>query len=103
MSEQMDAAPTSRPVKKYSVSMPEDVAEEVRARVGKGSFSAYVTAAVRQAIEREHLAELVDDYVRRNGEIPETARAQAAREAEEAERRYAQWLAEQVTSESLAS
>ncbi|MFF1907071.1 hypothetical protein [Kitasatospora sp. NPDC058218] len=96
MSEQMDAEPTSRPVKKYSVSMPEDVAEEVRAIVGKGSFSAYVTASVRRQLERRRLAELVEDHIANFGELPETSRAQAARNFEEAERRHAQWLAEQA-------
>ncbi|WP_327682712.1 hypothetical protein [Kitasatospora sp. NBC_00458] len=96
MSEPMDAAPASRPVKKYSVSMPEDVADEVRAIVGKGSFSAFVTAAVRRQIERRRLAELVDDQIEQFGEIPDTARAQAARNFEEAERRYELWLAEQA-------
>ncbi|MFD9598164.1 hypothetical protein ACFWA9_36140 [Kitasatospora sp. NPDC059973] len=96
MSEPMDPVPASRPVKKYSVSMPEDVAEDVRSIVGTGSFSAYVTAAVRRQIARERLAELVDDHVANFGEIPEAARARAARNFDEAERRYAQWLAEQA-------
>ncbi|GAA1166185.1 Arc/MetJ-type ribon-helix-helix transcriptional regulator [Kitasatospora gansuensis] len=91
------------PFKKYSVSMPEAVAEDVRTRVGKGAFSAYVTAAVQERIERERLAELVEEHIRHHGEIPEAARAQAAAEAEEAERRYAQWLAEQPQDDALAS
>lgn len=81
--------------KKYSVSMPEEVADEVRARVGKGSFSAYVTASVKRQIERDRLAELIDDYESEAGPIPQEHMDAVTKEFDEAERRYTQWLAEQ--------
>lgn len=74
-------------MRRYSVHLPEDLAEDVRALAGRRSFSAYITAAVEAALERERLAELADDHVRRNGETPETAPARAAGETGEAERR----------------
>ncbi|TDQ51954.1 type II toxin-antitoxin system VapC family toxin [Actinorugispora endophytica] len=40
-----------RTVKKYSVSLPEALAEEIRERVGPGEFSAYVAAAVQRQAE----------------------------------------------------
>ncbi|GAA2993278.1 hypothetical protein GCM10020229_02200 [Kitasatospora albolonga] len=89
------------PFKKYSVSMPEEVAEDVRNRVGKGAFSAYVTAAVERQIERDRLAELVDDHERRHGTVPDTTVQEATRSFDEAERRYAEWLAGR-TEEPLA-
>ncbi|KQV04566.1 MULTISPECIES: hypothetical protein [unclassified Kitasatospora] len=65
--------------------------------------SVYVTTAVERQLERDRLAELVAEHVRHHGEIPEPARAQAAAEAEEAERRSAQWLAEQRQDDAPAS
>jgi Arc/MetJ-type ribon-helix-helix transcriptional regulator len=82
-------------VKKYSVSMPPAIASEVRERVGKGSFSAYVTAAVERQIERDRLAEIVDDHEQRFGPVSEDLLAAAAAESAEAERRYSAWLDEQ--------
>ncbi|WP_327356236.1 CopG family transcriptional regulator [Streptomyces sp. NBC_01304] len=46
--------------RKYSISMPEDLAETVRARTGPGGFSAFVTAAVAREMERQQLRELID-------------------------------------------
>jgi Arc/MetJ-type ribon-helix-helix transcriptional regulator len=86
--------------RKYSVSIPEDIAEEARSRVGKGAFSAYVTAALRRQLERDRLAELVDESEQRLGPVPDTAQAQVAKEFEEAERRYAQWLDEQRAAQA---
>ena len=87
-------------VKKYSVSMPPAIASEVRERVGKGSFSAYVTAAVERQIERDRLAELVDDHEQRHGPVPEELSAVAAADSAEAERRYAAWPAEQAGAQA---
>ncbi|AGK79241.1 putative ribbon-helix-helix protein, CopG family [Streptomyces microflavus DSM 40593] len=38
--------------KKYTVTLPEELAEEIRAEVGRGAFSAYVTRAMER--QREH-------------------------------------------------
>ncbi|MEZ0065611.1 Arc/MetJ-type ribon-helix-helix transcriptional regulator [Streptacidiphilus sp. MAP12-20] len=92
-----DAQPGERAgqAKKYSVSMPEDIASEVRELVGKGSFSAYVTSAVQRQLERDRLAELVHDHEQRLGPIDDDLVEAAASETAEAERRYATWLAAQ--------
>lgn len=38
--------------KKYTVTLPEELAEEIRSEVGPGAFSAYVTRAMER--QREH-------------------------------------------------
>lgn len=48
--------------KKYSVSLPEDLAEAVRAHVGKGGFSAYITEALEQRVAMDKLREIVADF-----------------------------------------
>lgn len=48
--------------KKYSVSLPEDLAENVRARVGSGGFSAYVAEALEHRVAMDRLSELVADF-----------------------------------------
>ena len=45
-------------VRKVSVSMPEELAEAVRARTGSGGFSRYVTEAVEEQIRLNLLDEL---------------------------------------------
>ena len=48
--------------KKYSVSLPEDLAETVRAHVGPGGFSAYVAEALEQRVAMDRLREIVKDF-----------------------------------------
>jgi hypothetical protein len=91
----MSEESASTNAKKYSVSMPAAIASEVRRRVGGGSFSAYVTAAVERQIERDRLAELVEDNEERFGPVHAELLAAAAAETAEAERRHAAWLDEQ--------
>ncbi|MFI0484708.1 hypothetical protein [Actinomadura sp. 9N215] len=47
----------SERTRKYSVTMPEDIAEEARVRSGDAGLSAYVTAAVARQLERDRLDE----------------------------------------------
>lgn len=54
---------------KVSVSLPEDVVREVRARVGPRAFSSYVAEAVEQRLRLQMLGEIVDDYVAKHGPI----------------------------------
>ncbi|WP_116244769.1 hypothetical protein [Nocardiopsis sp. FIRDI 009] len=44
---------------KYSVTLPEDIVEEVRARSWSSGLSAYVAETVRHQIEQDRLAELL--------------------------------------------
>ncbi|MEU1225596.1 hypothetical protein [Streptomyces sp. NPDC005828] len=46
--------------RKYTVTLPEELAEEIRSQVGPGGFSAYVTQALQRQWERDRLGELVD-------------------------------------------
>ncbi|WLW52519.1 hypothetical protein [Streptomyces sp. YU58] len=52
--------------KKYSVSLPEELAETVRARVGPGGFSAFVAEAIEQRIAMDRLGEIVADFEAEN-------------------------------------
>jgi Arc/MetJ-type ribon-helix-helix transcriptional regulator len=61
--------------KKYTVTLPEDLAEEIRAEVGSGGFSRYVARAVERQRERDHLHELVGWWEAEE----ELARAEAER------------------------
>jgi hypothetical protein len=59
---------TGRSVK-VSVSLPEDVVAEVRARVGPRGFSSFVAGAVEQRLRLQMLGEIVDDYVATHGPV----------------------------------
>lgn len=47
------------PTRKYSITMPQDIAETARARSGPSGLSAYVSAAVARQLERDNLNELI--------------------------------------------
>jgi len=49
----------SEPTRKYSITMPRDIAEAARSRSGPSGLSAYVAAAVRRQIERDNLNDLI--------------------------------------------
>ncbi|GAB3714182.1 hypothetical protein [Nocardiopsis nanhaiensis] len=55
--------------KKYSVTLPEDLAEDARDRSGGSGLSAYVTNAVRRQLQRDQLAELVEAMEAENGPV----------------------------------
>ncbi|MGW8768723.1 hypothetical protein ACWGN5_40360 [Streptomyces sp. NPDC055815] len=48
--------------KKYSISLPEELAESVRSRVGAGGFSAYVAEALEHRVAMERQREIVADF-----------------------------------------
>jgi Arc/MetJ-type ribon-helix-helix transcriptional regulator len=52
--------------KKYSISLPEDLAEAVRSHVGPGAFSAYVAEALEQRVAMDRLREIVADFETEN-------------------------------------
>jgi hypothetical protein len=66
-------------VRKVSVSMPEDLADAVRARTGTGGFSRYVTDAVEREIRHERLGELLDELEAEYGPVPPEVREQTRR------------------------
>lgn len=55
---------------KVSVSMPQSLAEQVKTRVGARRFSGYVAEAVGRQLQRDRLAELLDDLDREHGPVP---------------------------------
>ncbi|MFD7961616.1 CopG family transcriptional regulator [Streptomyces zaomyceticus] len=69
----------SEPTRKYSISMPRDIAEAARARSGPSGLSAYVAAAVARQIERDDLNELIAVAEAEHGPVVD-AEIQARRE-----------------------
>jgi len=67
-------------VRKVSVSMPEELAEAVRARTGAGGFSRYVTEAVDREIRHDLLGELIDELEAEYGPVPQEVLEEARRE-----------------------
>ncbi|MFF5589030.1 hypothetical protein [Streptomyces hygroscopicus] len=64
--------------KKYSISLPEDLAETVRSHVGPGGFSAYVAEALDQRVAMDKLREIVTDFETDNEQLTR-AEVEAAR------------------------
>ncbi|MBU3863826.1 hypothetical protein KN815_06930 [Streptomyces sp. 4503] len=64
--------------KKYSISLPEDLAETVRSHVGPGGFSAYVAEALDQRVAMDKLREIVTDFETDHEELTR-AEVEAAR------------------------
>jgi hypothetical protein len=67
-------------VRKVSVSMPEELADAVRARTGAGGFSRYVTDAVEEQVRLDLLDDLVAEFEAEYGPIPEELVREAIRE-----------------------
>lgn len=65
--------------KKYTVTLPEELAEEIRSEVGPGGFSRYVSLAIERQRERDRLHEFVEWWEDEYGPITaeEAARAEA--------------------------
>ncbi|ORT58945.1 hypothetical protein [Streptomyces sp. CB03238] len=76
--------------KKYTVTLPEELAEEIRKEVGPGAFSAYVTRAIERQREHDRLGELVEWLEEEHGPVTEEEMAVAEAERREIER----WFAE---------
>ena len=66
-------------VRKVSVSMPEELAEAVRSRVGAGGFSRYVSEVVEREIRHERLGHLLDELEAEHGPVPPEIQEQADR------------------------
>jgi hypothetical protein len=64
---------------KLSVTIPSDVAAELRARAGHGNVSSYVTDAVVRQLEHDRLGDLLADLEEVHGPVTddEVARARA--------------------------
>lgn len=80
---------------KVSVSLPEGTVAAVRRHVGQRQFSRYVAEAVEREMRREVQAELVDEYEREHGPIPEEEKQRVRAVWQEAEERYRAWSVKQ--------
>jgi Arc/MetJ-type ribon-helix-helix transcriptional regulator len=66
-------------VRKVSVSMPEELADAVRARTGTGGFSRYVTDAVQEQVRLDLLDDLAAEFEAEYGPVDEKLVEQARR------------------------
>lgn len=78
--------------KKYTVTLPEKLAEAVREEVGPGEFSRYVTQAIELRRERERLHAAVEWWESEYGAITDEELAEAEAERRRIERRHADLL-----------
>ncbi|OEU97053.1 hypothetical protein [Streptomyces oceani] len=76
--------------KKYTVTLPEELAEAIRADVGPGGFSRYVAQAIERKREQERLGEAIDWWESEYGPVSEAEMAEAAAERQDIERRHAE-------------
>ncbi len=76
--------------KKYTVTLPEELAEAIRAEVGPGGFSRYVTQAIERRREQDRLGEAVAWWEEEYGEATEAELAEVEAERREIERRHAE-------------
>jgi hypothetical protein len=67
-------------VQKVSVSLPSELTEAIRARVGAGGFSRYVAEAVQERIRLELLDELLAEFEAEYGPIDEAGVLEAMKE-----------------------
>ncbi|MFJ9031480.1 CopG family transcriptional regulator [Streptomyces sp. NPDC102274] len=61
--------------KKVTVTIPEDLLDEIRAEAGERGMSAYVAEALRLKRDRDRLRELVDWLEEEHGPVTESERA----------------------------
>ncbi|MFI8857326.1 CopG family transcriptional regulator [Streptomyces prasinus] len=69
--------------KKVTVTIPEDLLDEIRADAAERGLSAYVTEALRSKRDRDRLLELVDWLQEEHGPVTEAERAAALDELED--------------------
>ncbi|MFD8911781.1 CopG family transcriptional regulator [Streptomyces sp. NPDC059575] len=69
--------------KKVTVTIPEDLLEEIRAETAERGLSAYVAEALRFKRDRDQLAELVDWLQEEHGPVTEAEHATALDELDE--------------------
>ncbi len=69
--------------KKVTVTIPEDLLDEIRADAAERGLSAYVAEALRFKRDRDRLAELVDWLQEEHGPVTEDEHAAALDELEE--------------------
>jgi Arc/MetJ-type ribon-helix-helix transcriptional regulator len=86
----LDGMMAGMATKKYTVTLPEELAEEIRSEVGPGGFSRYVTQAVERQRERDHLHEFVGWWQGEHGGVTDAELARAEEERLSIQRRHAE-------------
>ncbi|KRD00821.1 hypothetical protein [Streptomyces sp. Root264] len=76
--------------RKYTVTLPEELAEAIRTEVGPGGFSRYVTQAIERRREQDRLGGLVDWLEAEYGPVTEEELVEAEAERREIERKHAE-------------
>lgn len=66
-------------VGKVSLSIDADLLAEARARAGRRELSAYVNEALRVQLQRDRLAELLEEMEAESGSIPDEVMEEARR------------------------
>lgn len=79
---------TGMATKKYTVTLPEELAEQIRREVGAGGFSAYVTKAIERQHEQDLLGELVNRLEEEHGAVTDEELAAAEAERKELDRHF---------------
>lgn len=69
----------NKPAEKLSVSVPSDLARDVRRRVGPRGLSGFVARAMQHELEREQLGAYLDELEKALGPVPEDALTTARR------------------------
>ena len=87
---------TGMATKKYTVTLPEELAEEIRAEVGSGGFSRYVAQAIERQRERDHLHEFVGWWEGEHGDVTDEELAGAEAERLALQGRHAERKARSV-------
>ncbi|MFI7700392.1 hypothetical protein [Nonomuraea sp. NPDC049480] len=67
------------PKVKKAITMPEQLAAEIDARIGRGEFSAFMATAAQHWLDLMKTGEIVDEYERQHGPISEERLEQARR------------------------
>ncbi len=81
------------PATRVSLSLPEGTAEAIRERVGRGEFSAFITAAVERELRGQILDEYLADYEQRKGALSAAEQARARQIFDEVFTEEGQWPA----------
>lgn len=63
----------TQPAAKLSISLPSELADAVRQRVGPRGLSGFVARAIEHELEREQLGSLLDELNREHGPVSKTA------------------------------
>ena len=74
---------TCMATKKVTVTIPEDLLEEIRSEAAERGMSAYIAEAVRLKRDRDRLLELVDWLQEEHGPVTESEQAAALEELDE--------------------